>query len=79
MLRPSVLNMRDIHIMIISAPRRVNIKIVPTNDVDDSKVIEKFHVSSKILSIIEDTSVPTHWLTMKSTYLLMVPVMMWMR
>ena len=61
MPRPCVLNVSDMNIMIISAPQRVNIvKTVPTDDVNDSKVIEEFHVPSKTLSIIEDISLCRH-------------------
>ena len=43
--------------MIISAPWRVNILIVPIDDVDDSKVIEDVQVPPKTVSIIENIAV----------------------
>ena len=54
---------------------RQHVKTVPTDDVDDSKVVEDVHVPSKSASIIEDKLVRTHRLLMKSTCLLIVPVM----
>ena len=58
MTRPSVLSVKDIDIMIISAPSESqHVRIVPSDDVDDSKVVENVYVFSKAASIIEGISV----------------------
>ena len=46
-----------------------HVKTVPTDDVDDSKVIEEVHVPSKTLSIIEDTSVCADTLVNNEIYM----------
>ena len=58
MPRPGVIRVRDMNIMIISAPQRVsNVRTVPSNDVDDSKVVKDEHAPPKAASIIENISV----------------------
>jgi len=53
-----------------------HVKIVPTKDVDDSKVVEDIQVPPKTVSIIKDIAVGfAHRLLMKVTYLLIVSVM----
>jgi len=57
-----------------------HVKIVPNDEVDYSKVVEDVHVPTKTASIIEDIQLaPTCRLLMRSTYLLIVSVMMCMR
>ena len=56
MLRPGVLNVRDMDIMIISVLRRVNMLELCGDEVDVSKVIEEVYVPFKTVSIIEDLS-----------------------
>jgi len=56
MPRPDVLSVRGMNIMIISLLDSY-VKTVPTNDVDDSNVVEDVHVPFKIANIIEDISV----------------------
>jgi len=46
-----------------------HVKTVPIYDVDDSQVIEEFHVPVKTLSIIEDTSVCAHTLVNDEIYM----------
>jgi len=55
-------------------------RIVPSDDVDDSKVVKDVHVPYRTTSIIKAYQlVLTHRLLMSSTCLLIVPVMKWMR
>jgi len=80
MPRPDALSVRVMNILIISAPKSQHVRITPSDDVDDSKVVEDVHISSKAASIIEKYQlVSTHRLLMKSTCLLIVPVMTWVR
>ena len=69
MLRPGVLNVRDMNIMIISVLQRVNIRIVSSDEVDVSKIIEKVHVPFKTVSIIEDTAVGTDTLVIDEIHM----------
>jgi len=57
-----------------------HVRTMPIDDVDDSNVVEDVQVPPKTISIIEDIAVGFDTpLLMKPTYLLIVPVMMWMK
>ena len=54
MPRPNILSVRDMGTMIIIPSKSRHVSIVPSDIVDDSKVVEHVHVPSKTTIIIED-------------------------
>ena len=44
---PGVLSVRDLGTIIISAPRRIDMFVLSTDNIDDTKVLEDVHVPSK--------------------------------
>ena len=58
----------------------LHVRIVSSDNVDDSKVIEDLNILSEVISIVKDTIVDSlHRLLMRTICLLIVSVMTWMR